>query len=236
MNNHPSATATLLRRLPAAAVVCLLPACGPDEPAVTPRAPFRAPPPETRKTDRPARENSLWLQAWRDLRERIQPLTEQMLELQKFFAENNLDPLLELDPATLETDRLCSLFHFLERGCFTVEREILVELLERRLTRPQTALSAADGRRLRLKDHLAAAMQRDEQRLMDIESAIVRYQAVTGGDFHIPESLTPEELYELRTTVRRMMDETRHAVDQLDARIASLQAQLNPALDDTVRE
>ena len=121
----------------------------------------------------------------------------------------------------LETAR-----HFLDRGCFTVEREIYIDLLERRLARPQTA-PVTEGRP-RLKDRLAAAMQRDEQRLMDIESAIARYQAATGGDIKIPSELSPDELYELRITVRRMMDETRAKVDVLDARILELQAQLHP--------
>jgi hypothetical protein len=225
--NSPAANAAahrLFYKAALAAVGCALSACGPAEPEAAPRAPFRAPLPEPQKAAAPSHENTLWLQAWRDLRERIQPLAEQMLALQKFFTENNLDPLLELDPATLETDRLCSLFHFLERGCFTVEREILVELLERRLARP--APVTVSGSRPRLKDHLAAAMHRDEQRLMDIESAIARYEAATGGDIRIPDSLSPEELYELRTTVSRMMEDARQKVDQLDARIATLQAEL----------
>ena len=221
-------SATACRRLcAAAALACVLPACGPLEPPPGGREPFRAPPPEPRRVATPgSRENGLWLQAWRDLRERIEPMAAQMQELQRFFSENDLDPLLELDPLTLETERLSSLFHFLDRGCFTVEREIYIDLLERRLARPQTA-PVTEGRP-RLKDRLAAAMQRDEQRLMDIESAIARYQAATGGDIKIPSELSPDELYELRITVRRMMDETRAKVDVLDARILELQAQLHP--------
>ncbi len=220
--------APAFRRLRAAALALLwlLPACGPLEPPpAPPPEPFRAPPPEPRRATNPSRESGLWLQAWRDLRERIQPMAEKMHKLQKFFAENDLDPLLELDPLTLETGRLCSLFHFLDRECFTVERDIYIDLLERRLARPQS-LPVTDGRS-RLKDRFAVAMQRDEQRLMDIESAIARYEAATGRDIKIPNELTPEELYELRTTVRRMMDDTRSKVDVLDARILELQPQLN---------
>lgn len=225
ISTPPAAPAFLRLRTAALALVWLMPACGPEAPPPKPREPFRAPPPEPRRATGASRESSLWLQAWRDLRQRMQPIAEKMHGLQKFFAENDLDPLLELDPLTLETGRLCSLFHFLERGCFTVEREIYVDMLERRLARPQS-MTLSEGRPT-LKDRFAAAMQRDELRLMDIESAIARYEAATGGEIKIPDELTPEELYELRTTVRRMMDDTRSKVDVLDARILELQAQLN---------
>lgn len=207
---------------------CLvLVACDPvDDPSAAGPVRFRAAMPQPRQTANPNPENAQWLAAWRDLRSRIAPLEEQLADTQQFHAENHFDRFLDLDPETLEKDELCSLFHFIERGYFTVERQILINLLERRLHRSESSVAIPSGKRPRLKDRLAAAMQRDELRMVDLESALQFYRQSGDDDFQIPDSLTDEELTELRSAVSANLDKTRESVAEMDERIQTLKAQL----------
>jgi hypothetical protein len=208
-----------------AASFVLLAACEPRESAEGPPKPFRAPIPEPRRTLHPDPSNAQWLAAWRDLRSRLAPLEERLAELQEVHTENNFDAFLDLDPASLTTGQLCSLFHFLQRGYFTVERRVLVHLLERRLDRTASPLAIPANGKSALRDHLAAAMNRDEIRMVDIETAIDFYEQTGEANFQIPGELTEEEQAELRGAVGELLEEARSEIAELDAKIADLKEQ-----------
>jgi hypothetical protein len=209
----------------AAGAACLfLAACDPVDSPTAPRPRYKPPVPEPRRAIKTSADNSRWIEAWRDLRSRLAPLEQQLAEAQKFHAENQFDSFLDLDPEAIEKDQLCSLFHFLERGYFTVERRILIHLLERRLERAAAPLAIPSGSAPRLKERLAAAMQRDELRMVDLETAIEFYREPDTNEFQIPESLTDDEMSELRTAVAAMLDDTRSTVAELDEKLAALKA------------
>lgn len=219
---------TLRRFAGAFAAVCLLPACDPvDDPAAAAPPKFKAPPPEPRRTDSPSRDTAQWLTAWRELREQLAPLEEKLGSMQQLHMENHFDSFLGLNPETLGKDQLCSIFHFLERGYFTVERQILLHLLQRRAARGEEGtLSIPVEGGGRLRDRIIAAMQRDELRIVDLETAIEFYSRSGVADIPIPQSMSQEELGELRAAVTGMMDETREKIIAMDAEIAGLRAKL----------
>jgi len=213
-------------RLACCAAACLVTsACEPRDSAAGPPPPFRAPIPAPRRTLHPDPANAQWLAAWRDLRTRLAPLEERLAELQQIHSENDFDACLDLDPATLSHEQLCSLFHFLQRGYFTVERRVLIHLLERRLDRTAAPLAIPANGKLALRDHLAAAMHRDEIRMVDLETAIEFYQQSGDANFQIPEELTEDEQAELLEAVTEMQDKTSAEIAALDARIAALKEQ-----------
>jgi hypothetical protein len=210
----------------AIAPVCLLlPACDPvDSPSPAP-ARYKAPKLETRRATAAKPENVLWLNAWRNLRTDLEPLQEKLSSLQQFHADNRFDSFLGIDPETLDDVQLCTLYQFLERGYFTVERRILIDLLKRRLERiaepaPQTESS--------LKDRLAGAMHHDELRMMDIETAIDYYKKTSTADLQIPNSLSDTEREELLTNVNRMVEKARSEVAEMDAKILTLREEVFP--------
>ncbi len=214
-------------RLTGCAAACLVTTgCEPQDSASGPPRPFHAPIPPPRRTLHPDPANAQWLAAWRDLRTRLAPLEERLAELQQIHSDNNFDGYLDLDPETLSTAQLCSLFHFLQRGYFTVERRVLVHLLERRLDRAAEPLAIPGDGKTALKDYFAAAMQRDEIRMVDLETAIEFYEQTGEANFQIPGELTEEEQAELRGAVGELLVEARTSIRELDARITTLKEQI----------
>ncbi len=211
-----------------AGAACLfLSACDPtNDPNYTGPPRYQAPLPSPRRAENADPENAQWLAAWRDLRTQLAPLEEKLAAAQKMHLDYHFDAFLNLDPETIGIEQLCSLFHFLQRGYFTVERQVLIHLLERRLERTTTPLTLPGGSQSSLKDRLAAAMHRDELRMVDLETALAFYRQPGDGDLQIPASLTPEEEAELRTTVSGMLEETQKSVEEMDAKIATLKAQV----------
>jgi len=221
--------ATLRTALLCAAVpACLLlAACEPTGDSDAPvRARYQAPLPPPRRAANPNPDNALWLAAWRDLRTQLAPLEERLASAQKMHLDYHFDAFLELDPETIGKDQLCSLFHFLQRGYFTVEREVLLRLLDLRLQRAATPMPIPLVEKTSLKDRLAAAMHRDELRMVDLETALAFYRQPGDDTFQIPATLTEDEEVELRTTVTDMLEETRKSVAVMDAKIEKLKAQV----------
>lgn len=217
------------RLLRAAAPACLvLTACDPMA-GPPPAAPVRyhAPPLDTRRSVTPKPEASRWLTAWRSLREEIEPLREKLEGLQAFHANTQFDSFLQLDPETMDKDQLSTMFHFLQRGYFTVQRRLLIDLLNRRLDRGDDAVPETEGPPM-LKDRFIAAMHRDELRMLDIETAIEYYSEAGNADIQLPNSLTDAEHEELLSTVNRMVEKTRAEVVAMDAEIKSLKARIYP--------
>lgn len=218
------------RLLCAAVPVCLLlAACDPvDGPTSGIPQRYKAPKLDTRRTAVADPENVRWLTAWRNLREELPALQENLTKFQEFHANNSFDSFLTLDPETLDKDQLCTLFHFLQRGYFTVERQILIDLLNRRLERNGDPSLASPAPKAKLKEMFAAAMHRDEIRMLDIESAIEHYTKAGNADIQIPNSLTDIEHEELLTTVNGMLEKTRTEIKGMDATLASLKARVFP--------
>ena len=199
-------------------------ACSPVEEPPPPVAPFRAPAPAPRRNPNPHPELALWVTAWQGVQAQAAALQTEMQRLQQIHVENHFDSFLTLDPETLDLERLCSLFHFLERGYFTIEREILVRLLERRVQRAESPVGLPPAGRASLKDRISAAMQREELRLVDLETALEVYRLPGEEPFIIPESLTEEETAELRAAVSSLLAQARSRIAALDTRIAELRA------------
>ncbi len=212
----------------AAGSTCLvLSGCEPgNDPNYTGPTRYQAPLPSPRRAANADPENAQWLAAWRDLREQLAPLEEKLAAAQKMHLDYHFDAFLNLDPETIGIEQLCSLFHFLQRGYFTVERQVLIHLLERRLERTTTPLTLPGGSQSSLKDRLAAAMHRDELRMVDLETALAFYRQPGDGDLQIPASLTEGEEAELRTAVSGMLEETQKSVEEMDAKIEKLKAQV----------
>jgi len=213
----------------AAAPVCLiLSACDPvDDPNAKkdtwrPRLEIEQ---RTVRTD-PASEQ--WLAAWRDLRTRLAPLESRLAELQKLHADSHFDNILAIDVNTLNAEQLGSLQHFLQRGYFTLERRVLIHLLERRFDRTDPMLAVNTGDLRPLKDRLATAMHRDEIRMMDLETAIRFYQENGEENFQVPTFLSEEKTAELRVLVGQLLDKARAEVGRMDWKIAVLQAKAFP--------
>lgn len=215
-----------MRALCAAAPVCLLfTACDPvDGPPLPPR--FSAPKPEARRAPVPAGEISRWIDAWRNLRDELTPLRDRLAGLQQFHTENHFESFLKLDPKTLDTTQLCTLFHFLDRGYFVVEREIVIDLLKRRVERASDPTGILPGSPVTVKDRFAAAMRNDELRMVDMETAIERYSKAGSSDIQIPNSLSETEHGELLSSVNAMLKSTRAEIAEMDRRIEVLKSQV----------
>ena len=123
-----------------------------------------------------------------------------------------------LDPA-----QLCYLEHFLERGYFRIEREILLQLLTLRRERASvSATSAGPAPPAGIAARLQASLQRDETLLIDIETAIARYRAPGDEPFQIPKIVTEEELAALRTKVTASLTAERRKIADLEAEVTRL--------------
>jgi len=211
----------------AAVPACLvLTACEPQDNPAAVRPRYQAPLLPPRRAENPDPANAQWLAAWRELRTQLSPLEEKLAALQQVHAQNNFDAFLGLNPATLSHEQLCSLFHFLQRGYFTVERRVLIHLLERRLDRKATSFAIPANGKLTLKDHLANAMHRDEIRMVDLETAIQYYEEVGDANFHVLAGLTEEESAELQSAVSEMLAKTRADITGMDAWLAKLKREV----------
>jgi hypothetical protein len=207
--------------LPAA---LFLTACDPvrENPGPPNGAAYIAPPPEPRRNPHPSPEVHRWLAASDSVRQQLATLRTELSGLQQFHVENHFDNFLTLDPATLDPAQLCYLDHFLDRGYFRIEREILAQLLESRRTRsaaPPAASTPAD-----IAARLQAALQRDETLLIDLESAIARYKAPGDEPFQIPAVLSESDLAALRAKVTANLTAERQKIAELDGKITALGA------------
>lgn len=205
--------------------VLTLTACGPVEenPGPPGGVVYVAPPVEPRRNSNPSPDVHRWLEASASVRTQLASLREELTGLQQLHVENHFDDFLALDPDTLEPGQLYYLHHFLERGYFRIEREILIQLLESRRARAATP-SSAQAAPADIAARLQAGLQRDETLLIDLETAIARYRAPGDEPFQIPAILTETELADFRTKVTTALKAERLKISGLDARIASLQA------------
>ena len=207
------------------AAILAAPACRPVTEPPPPAGRFVPPTPQPRRTLHPQPELIQWVTAWQGVQQQVSSLQQELQQLQQIHLDNHFDSFLELDPESLDLSRLTSLFHFLERGYFTIEREILVRLLERRIARQSSPVALPPDQAASLKDRVASAMQRDELRTVDLETALEFYRRPGGAEFTIPDALSETETSELRTAVASMLAETRLRIESLDRQIADLRQQ-----------
>lgn len=211
--------------MPVLAAILAGPSCRPVAEPPPPAGRFVPPTPQPRRTLHPQPELIQWVTAWQGVQKQVSSLQQELQQLQQIHLDNHFDSFLGLDPDSLDLSRLASLFHFLERGYFTIEREILVRLLERRIARQSSPVALPPEQPASLRDRVAGAMQRDELRTVDLETALEFYRRPGGAEFTIPDALSETEAAELRSTVASMLTETRRRIESLDRRIADLRKQ-----------
>ena len=211
--------------VPMLAAILAEPACRPVTEPPPPAGRFVPPTPQPRRTLHPQPELIQWVTAWQGVQKQVSSLQQELQQLQQIHLDNHFDSFLDLDPESLNLSRLTSLFHFLERGYFTIEREILARLLERRIARQSSPVALPPDQPASLRDRVASAMQRDELRTVDLETALEFYRRPGGAEFTIPDTLSETETSELRTAVASMLTETRRRIESLDRQIADLRQQ-----------
>jgi hypothetical protein len=166
-----------------------------------------------------------WLYRLRETEVVTGNLEKEFNEAQQFYRDNPVDEFLELDPWALPTDQLAYLRHFCEKGFFTVEREILLKLLERQFDRSSNAAAGLSG----ASNRLAQAVTERETRLLNLREAVELYRRGRDAEVIVPVNPTPEQDQALRAEVVDRLVAVRRQRESLDARIIELQALLKPA-------
>jgi len=205
-----------------ASLTLTLAGCGPVEEKAGPSGGvnYVAPPLEPRRNPTPAPEVHRWLEASTAVRQQLSSLRKELAGLQQIHVENHFDDFLNMDPATLAPAQLCYLKHFLERGYFRIEREVLLQLLEARQARISRTKAAATAKDI--AGRLEAALERDETIIIDLETAIARYRAAGDDPFQIPEILTEAEVASLRETVTARLNTERSKIAELNHKISDV--------------
>jgi hypothetical protein len=183
--------------------------------------PVAKPAPKPRPRLRP--ETFDWLNRLRETQVVSDQLEAEFAEAQAFYREYALDEFLDFDPWSLGTDEVVTLTHFCDQGFFTVEREILIKILERKvIDQPEHGTSEARGATARLE---AAARDR-ETRLGSLREAAELYRRGRSTQVTIPGAMTPEEDQSLRARLVDKLAGVRRDRERLEARIAELNALL----------
>lgn len=192
------------------------PATAPPDPAPAARST-----PSRRPRLRP--ETFDWLNRLRETQVVTNELEAEFAKAQEFYREYALDEFLDFDPWSLGTDEVITLTHFCDHGFFTVEREILIKILERKVIDTDAgAQTAPRGATARLE---AAARDR-ESRLASLREAAELYRRGRSAEVALPGSLTPEDDQARRASLVDKLAGVRRERTRLDARIAELNALL----------
>jgi hypothetical protein len=125
--------ASRLRSLAAAALALatalMLTGCAKEEAPPPPLKRFiYIAPPKPVATRVPA-ETFEWVLMAQKLQADIEALESRLAKTQEIYQQNSFDGFLEMDVSGLGVEHLASLWHFAEKGYFTVVREILLKLL-----------------------------------------------------------------------------------------------------------
>ncbi len=164
-----------------------------------------------------------WLNRLREAQVVTGQLEAEFVEAQEFYREYALDEFLDFDPWALGSDEVVALTHFCDEGFFTVEREILITILERKVVdRPSATEAAPQGAIARLE-----SVARDsEARLAGLREAADLYRRGRSAEVRIPEAMTPEEDQAQRARLVDKLAAVRRERERLDARIHELGAML----------
>jgi hypothetical protein len=165
-----------------------------------------------------------WLYRLRETGIVTDNLEKEFAESQQFYRDNPVEEFLDLDPWTLPADQVAYLGHFCDKGFFTVEREILIKLLENRFDRASSAgagLPKASAR-------LANAVIDRETRLRSLREAVELYRRGRDSEVVVPVNPPPEQDQAARAAVVDKLAAIRRQIEALDRRIAELRALLKP--------
>lgn len=200
------------------AVVCC--GCDSQPPPATEEAPKRfvyvAPPPP--KATHVPEGTGQWLQLLKDLQEQIHTMEDRLEEASAVHRETSFDELLNADLETLGNDQLAYLWHFADKGFFTLEREIMLKLLEDQKSRPTSTVAAPSN----IAERAQALSERFEAHLRDLELAVSMYAKTKDVEFHIPNHLDAEQTDILKGMVAEKLAQARDACAAMDARINEL--------------
>lgn len=193
------------------------------KPAPPPPVPAPAAKPARQPASRLRPETFDWLNRLRETQVVTDQLEAEFAEAQKFYREYALDEFLDFDPWSLGPDEVVTLTHFCDQGFFTVEREILVKILERKvIDQSGPGVSQPRGATARLE---AAARDR-ETRLASLREAAELYRRGRTAPVTIPAAMSPEEDQSLRAKLVDKLAGVRRVRERLEARIAELNALL----------
>lgn len=159
-----------------------------------------------------------WLTQLRETNIISSQLEQQFLDAQAFYRDYALDEFLDYDPWQLDNEEVIALRHFCDHGFFTVEREILIKLLEQQLfSDDDNAIPST------VTERLAAAVTSQQRRVTGLREAVELYRRGQDEPVMIHQPLTPEQAQLQRAELVDRLAAVKKARADLDARIAELQ-------------
>jgi Skp family chaperone for outer membrane proteins len=172
---------------------------------------------------------SQWSRVLQSQHTEMQALQAKLAEKREIHLANHFDDFLKADLSTLAAEPLASLWHFADKGYFTIERRIVKRLLEDRLAESDPQLNPAKGSNI--GERAALFAKQNELKIRDLRTAAELYDALQAkGEFPIPQPANPEELEALRKLAADKLQGTRQEITTLDAEIQQLQQTLNKNL------
>ncbi len=162
---------------------------------------------------------SQWLGLLGELQQQISELETRLQDASKVHRETSFDELLKVDINTLGNDQLAYLWHFVDKGYFTLEREIKLKLLADQQTRPTTTLNAPSN----IAERAQVLAARYEDHLRDLQLAVEMYAKTQNVEFHIPNQLDEEQRNVLKGMVTEELARASEECATLDQRIEELQ-------------
>lgn len=154
-----------------------------------------------------------------DLRGKIGDFETKLLEASAVHRQMAFDDLLTADLSEMGNDELSYLWHFADKGYFTVEREIMIRILEDRQSRdPVDNLPSGN-----ITQRAEILAERYKAKLHELSLALEMYDKRGQEEFTIPQNLTAEQTDILRTMVREQLDRIGQQCATLDAKIKELQ-------------
>ena len=154
-----------------------------------------------------------------ELREKIAELEMELTEVSTVHRETSFDDLLNLDLETLGNDQLSYLWHFADKGYFTVERLIMIQILEDRLNHEDPSLAGAAN----IAERAKALAKRYEAQIRELQLAVDLYAERNTQQFNIPGNLTAEQTDLLRGMVKEKLSVAKQECALMDAKIEHLQ-------------
>jgi hypothetical protein len=167
-----------------------------------------------------------WIQILNAQREEMLTLQEKLASQQEIHVTNKFDDFLKTDPTTLGREELAALWHFADKGYFTVERDIVIKLLEDRLGEKQGQPGGGDA----MLERARTLAEQNELKLRDLRTANEMYAKVHQGEFHVPATLDAQGMETLQGMVREKLTTASLEVSKLEERIRDLQTRLNERL------
>ena len=161
-----------------------------------------------------------FLEAIGNMESQIANLEGDLDKVQELHESYDFDAFLNLDPWTVS--------HFCDAGHFTVQRKVLLSLLEQKIARKKSeSRSAARSTGAKdLEQRLADAMLFREERLMDLEYVIELYNTRQGAqEFLVPDYVSPDDLAAMRADVAARLERQRALIQELDREIDALKAE-----------